>query len=75
MRQLHRITVLLFLIYHAEAVMFASVLERRRAEVETRLKSPERRDVCLRRVLCLLLQDVRRPAEFQYMAIYQVRQS
>lgn len=75
MRRLHRITVLFFLIYRGEAVVFESMLERRHAEAETRLKSPERREVCLQRVLCLLLQDVSRPEEFQYMAIYQVRQS
>lgn len=40
------------------------------AEVETRLKSATERDVCLRGVFYLLLQDVSRPEEFQYTTIF-----
>ncbi len=44
MRQLHRVTVLFFLIYRGEMMMSESALERGRTEVETRLKSAERQD-------------------------------
>lgn len=47
----------------------------RHAKVEIKLESPQTQHICLQRALCLLLQDVSRPEEFQYAAIYQVCQS